>query len=174
MSHTELELRHAEPLSRDEERGWILEENRRIMSFRIKTFQALLETLERLVGSKVASVLVYRMGLAIGQAGFCYSRDLIHSEQDFATVLDRVFRDRGWGRFLRLEKEQRAEKTVYVCTVTEDPECHERESNEPVCDMVRGAIVSWLEAYLDRKFSDSVERECRSMGKDFCVFEASF
>lgn len=58
--------------------------------------------------------------------------------------------------------------------VSGDPECRERVSGEPVCNMMRGAIVGWLEAYFDRKGGDSVERECRAMSKDFCVFEASF
>jgi predicted hydrocarbon binding protein len=161
-------------MSRDEEKGWILEGDTRIISFRVKTFQAVLDALKGLIGSKVASVLAYRMGLALGHAGLCYSRDLIHTEQDLVTVLDQVFRHRGWGRCLSLEGQRKMEKTVYVCTVAGDPECYERTSSEPVCDMLRGAIVGWLEGYLDKKTSDSVERECRSMGHEFCVFEASF
>jgi hypothetical protein len=84
-------------LERDLERGWILENGIRIISFRIGTFQALIQKVANLTGSIVAATLQYQAGNEIGRTLLAYSKDRIHTLDDAEKVLDEVMIARGWG-----------------------------------------------------------------------------
>lgn len=163
-----------EPLSRDEKNGWILEDGKRIISFRVKTFQSFTDSLNRTVGSKVASALLYQMGISIGQAGMRYSKDRIRADSDLGSVLDSVLCARGWGRCVNMERKQKAGKAVYSFAVKGCPLCHERNDTAPICHVLRGIVAGWVEAFLDKKAGESIERECVATGGRFCAFEVIF
>jgi len=158
-------------LKRDRENGWILEDDNRIVTFRVKTFQALADRISELFGAKVGSVVLYQMGNAIGHAGMKYTKGKITSENELGETLDRVLGARGWGRCLELTSKSMGAKKMYSARMRGTPLAHERTSNEPTCHLMRGILSGWLEAYFDGKVLESVERECASMGRPFCTFE---
>ncbi len=161
-------------LTRDEENGWILEDSTRIVSFRVKTFQAFVDKLVSMAGRRVAEILLYNMGNEMGRTICHYSKDDIKSENDLGEVLDRVARLRGWGRCLVFEKRKESSRTLYLVKFRGTPLSYERTSMEPTCHVVRGGIVGYLEAYLSKKAAASSEIECASLGHEFCVFEVTF
>lgn len=161
-------------ISRDREKGWVLEDDRRIVTFRIKTFQSFVDRLISLVGDHVAETILYQMGDEIGRVAFDYSRKNIKSEDDLRKVLDNVLSNRGWGRCGAIEKYTRDNKIVYIVRVTGTPSSHERASNEPTCHIERGIASGYLEAYLGKKAWSHSELECVSAGGRLCVFEIIF
>jgi len=161
-------------LTRDEEKGWILEDGKRIISFRAKTFQTLTDRLEMLVGPKIARVIFHQLGTAIGTTAMTYSRSEIHSPDHLSAVLDSVLKTRGWGRCLNLTSESRGTETVHIAKLKGTPLSYERISPEPLCHIVGGIISGWLETYLDRKAHQTTETECESTGKPQCTFEVVF
>jgi len=60
---------------------------------------------------------------------------------------------------------------IYVFKLKGTSLSYERKLTEPSCHMMRGILSGWLEAYSDAKAVESTEKECESMGKQFCVFE---
>jgi len=161
----------APSISRDKEKGWITEGRERIVTFRIKTFQAFADRLIKMAGSTLGGVLLYQMGNEIGRTALHYSRNLIRSESDVGKALDIVYSQRGWGRCLGVETETVDGETKYVFKMTGTPLSHERASKEPTCHIVRGILAGWIEAYVDAKAKRSREVECASMGHQSCVFE---
>jgi predicted hydrocarbon binding protein len=158
-------------LKRDEENGWVLEDGNRIVTFKVKTFQAFSDRVNELFGAKVGSVVLYQTGSAIGHAAMKYSKDRIRSEDEIGKVLDQVLNLRGWGRCVELTSRAMGSKKVYVFKTRGSPFSHERTSTEPTCHMIRGIVSGWSEGYFDGKVTASVERECASMGRPLCVFE---
>lgn len=171
LSRSELVGESHDQLTRDEEKGWILEGANRIISFRAKTFQALTDSLTRLVGPMTAAVVLNQLGIAIGRAAMSYSKDKIESQNDLPAVVDSVLSARGWGRCLDLTRQSTGGRTIYVFKLKGTPMSYERKSTEPSCHMMRGILSGWLEAFSDAKAVNSMEKECESMGKQFCVFE---
>jgi predicted hydrocarbon binding protein len=174
LSEVEFRPKPLDQLSRDEERGWILEDGRRIISFRLTTFQALMHELRRMTGEKVAEVLLHRLGVAIGRTGMSHLKDEVRSKEDLKEVIDRHARLRGWGRCLGIEERKDVGKTTYAVACEGTPFSYERKAEEPTCHMMRGLVVGCLETYLDKRAESSVETECMSTGSGSCVFEVVF
>jgi len=59
----------------------------------------------------------------------------------------------------------------YRVTVQNCALCHMQQAEEPYCDMIRGALAGWMEAFLGGKAKASVEKECVAAGGNFCIFE---
>jgi predicted hydrocarbon binding protein len=161
-------------ISRDKEKGWIVEDGKRLVTFRIRTFQSLVDRLTSLVGSRVAETILSQMGNEIGRVTFDYSREVIKSEADLGPVFDNVLASRGWGRCTDFEKQARDGKTIYTVRTRGSPFSHERTSAISTCHLVGGVVSGYLEAYLGKKAQSYVERECESRGNQFCVFETTF
>jgi predicted hydrocarbon binding protein len=161
-------------ISRDKEKGWVIEDTKRLVTFRIKTFQSLIDRLTSLVGSRVSETILSQLGNEIGHVTFDYSREVIKSEADLGPVLDNVLADRGRGRCTDFEKQARDGKTIYTVRTRGSPLSHERTSATATCRLVGGIVSGYLEAYLGKKAQSYVERECESRGNQFCVFETAF
>lgn len=169
----ELEPKPLEHLLRDEEKGWILENGHRVISFRLETIHSIVDKLVSMVGPKVATTLLHEIGVAIGRAGMNYSKDGIHSEEELGPMLDRVLRLQGWGRSLGITKRPLSGGRVYVAKLTGTLLSRERRTKEPSCHIVRGVIAGWLEAYFGGKAVESIEAECAAIGDPACVFEVT-
>jgi predicted hydrocarbon binding protein len=163
-----------EGLSRDLERGWIMEGGERIITFRIKTFQAFVERLSGILGPRAAGVLLYEMGMEIGQVSFQYSKASIGSDADLSRAFDSVLRLRGWGRIVRFERREGGGRAVYKVSIEGSPMAHERRAEGPTCDLLRGVAAGWLSAYLGKRPAASAETECASAGGRACSFEMAF
>jgi len=171
LPYSKLAAKSPDQLTRDEEKGWILEGDDRIVSLRVKTFQTLSDQLETLVGSKIAAVILNQLGMASRHVVMNYSRDEIQSQSDLPTVLDSTMKARGWGRCVDLTWKSSGTRTTYTIKVKGSPLSYERQSSQPLCHLLRDALSGWLEAYSKAKVIDSTEIECESMKKPFCVFE---
>jgi predicted hydrocarbon binding protein len=158
------------PLERDLERGWILEDGIRIVSFRIGTFQALVQKIVNITGTIVAGTLLYQAGNEIGRTLFEYSKDQIHTFPDIEKVFDTVMTAHGWGRCVKIEQQNQ----VYTVSVRDCSLCLEQESQEPVCDMLRGIAAGAFEAYLSKKAKEAKEVQCAAVSGELCVFEITF
>jgi predicted hydrocarbon binding protein len=158
----------------DKERGWLLESDSRIISFRVKTFQAFIDRLAAMAGSQVAATVLYGMGTEIGHNVFLYAKDRIKSDDDLGRVADEVMATNGWGRCLQMTKRSGEGKTVYTFTLSGTPFSHERESGEPTCHILRGALAGGVGSFVDKKAKACVEKECASMGASHCVIEVAF
>ena len=172
MPFTELEPGSYEDLTRDKEHGLILEDGKRVVSFRLATFQALVNRLIEMAGEKVGRTLLFQMGCEIGRVGLRYSKEKI-LENNVAKVFDDVIRHRGWGRCLGIEK-QGNDPNVFIITMTDCPLCYGQKSAESTCDLMRGIVTGWMEALLDRKPVRSFETDCGAVKGPLCVFEVSF
>jgi predicted hydrocarbon binding protein len=161
-------------LVRDNDKGWIMAYGKRIITFRIHTFQAMMDKLTSIAGATVSKTLFYQMGEEIGQKAMEYSKPEIQSPSDLVRVADEALTLHGWGRCLSLEVNDRGDKTVYVCLLNGNPSSHERTADEPTCHMMRGVVAGWLEAYLGKKAESSTETVCASMGNEDCAFEIVF
>ena len=161
-------------ISRDRENGWVIEDGRRLVTFRIKTFQSFLDRLISLVGAGVGKIILYQMGNEIGRVAFDYSREAIKSESDLGQMLDKSLVDRGWGRCTSLEKQARDGKIMFIVRMKGSPFSHERTSEDPTCHLVCGIVSGYLEAYLGKKAQSHIERECESTGSKSCIFETTF
>jgi predicted hydrocarbon binding protein len=173
LPFTELKTSALESISRNEDKGWILEDGKRVISFRLPTFQALVEKLVAMAGSKVGTTILYQLGNEIGRTGLRYSKDRIMAD-NMTKVIDDVIRVRGWGRCIALEKNEKNDKATYAFTMSECPLCFERKTAEPACDFMRGIVTGWMEEFLGVKSSLSVEKECAGVGGKFCIFEITF
>lgn len=60
-------------IARDTEKGWILEDGNRLVTFKVKTFQAFVDRLGSLVGSRVSEVIMYQLGTEVGHVAYKYS-----------------------------------------------------------------------------------------------------
>jgi len=161
-------------ITRDREKGWVLEEGNRIVTFRIRTFQSFVDRLISLVGKRVSEVIMYQMGTEIGHVAYKYSEDKIKSDEDWAPVLDNVLATRGWGRCRNFEKQAQSGTLTYAITITGTPFSYERKTTEPTCHVLRGVVAGCIEARLGTKAQNSIEKECQSMGSKSCIFELTF
>ncbi|MGO9645861.1 MAG: XylR N-terminal domain-containing protein [Candidatus Bathyarchaeia archaeon] len=169
MSFTDLTLR-LQNLTRDEMRGLILEDNKRILSFSVSTFQALVSRLVDVAGSRVAQLILYELGDEIGWTAARHSKRKM-MPNNLVDAFDAALRMRGWGRCLSLEEK---EANIFVSTHSDCPLCHRRKAAEPFCDLMRGVVAGWMEGVLNKKAAGSVERRCSAVEGKFCVFEVSF
>ena len=110
LERLERRRRPLENLSRDKEKGWVLEEGRRIIAFRLTTFQAMIKELETMTGGTVAEVLLYRLGRALGSSEMGYLKDEIRSEDDLEGAIDRTMQARGWVDVLTSKQRRRAKR----------------------------------------------------------------
>lgn len=156
------------------EKGWVLEDDKRIVTFRIKTFQAFTDRLISLVGGRLGETILYHVGNEIGHVAFDYSRANVKSEDALGPVLDNVLAERGWGRCIGFQKQTHDEKVTYVLRAIGTPSSHERKSTQPQCHIVRGIVSGYVEGYLGKKAQSHLERECVSTGSQYCVFETTF
>ncbi len=175
LSRKQLNIEKVTPLSRDYEKGLILEGKARIMSFRVKTFQAFIDRLILVAGKQIGRVLLYQLGNEIGRTAMRYSKeeDVIGSEEDAKAAIDNVLRLRGWGTFVSLTKRIENKKDVYALVHAHCPLCFERTAAEPICDLMRGVFAGLIEEYLGRKAIESKEIACTALNHRNCVFEVT-
>jgi predicted hydrocarbon binding protein len=171
MLNSDLGAKQAPKLSRDEEKGWILEDGLRIISFRQNTFQIFLDSLVSIVGLKIGVALMHSMGNTVGHATMQYVRDEVRGDDDLGKVLDKVLLARGWGRCVDLSKKREGERAIYVFKLSDTPISQERKTTELTCHLIRGLLAGWVEAYHGRGGSESVEKECVAVGGEHCTFE---
>jgi predicted hydrocarbon binding protein len=169
LSFTDLTLR-LQNLTRDETRGLILEDNKRILSFSVSTFQALVSRLGDVAGSRVAQLILYELGDEMGWTAAQHRKKKI-TPNNLLDAFDDALRMRGWGRCLSLEEK---EANVFVSTHSDCPLCQRRKAAEPFCDLMRGVAAGWMEGLLNKKATRSVETRCSAVDGKFCVFEVSF
>ena len=165
---TDLKLPELRKLDRDEQNGLILEDGNRILSFRLTTFQALIERLSAMAGDKVAKTILNGLGREIGKTTFEYSRHKLAPE-NLGEIFDQVVRSRGWGRCLSIQSQPN--EPVYAVTMANCPLCYEQEANEPKCDLMRGLVTGLLEAFSHKTARSAVETNCAAIGGKFCIFE---
>lgn len=165
--------KQAPKLSRDEEKGWILEDGVHIISFRLNTFQIFLDSLVSVVGLKIAVALMHRMGNAIGHATMQYARDEVRRDDDLGKVLDKVLLTRGWGRCVEASKKHEGGRALYVFKLSGTPVSQEHKATEPTCQLIRGLLAGLVEAYHGRGGAESVEKECVAVGGKHCIFEVT-
>jgi predicted hydrocarbon binding protein len=159
-------------IARDEKKGLILENERRILSFDLDMLQASVDRLTKISGERVTEVLLVQIGNEIGKVSFDHYKDEVKSDNDAGIVFDRVMRLRGWGRCLNLERQDRDDgKTVYVFNTADCPICCDRKATKPSCNLMRGIVSGWLEGYLGRKSSEITETTCAGIRGQLCVYE---
>jgi predicted hydrocarbon binding protein len=161
-------------ISRDKDKGWVIEADKRLVTFRLKTFQSFENRLVSLVGDGLGQVILYQMGNEIGRVALDYSKEAIKSESDLGGVLDSIISTRGWGRCGAYEKQPRDGKIAYTIRFTGTPSSHERVSAKPTCHIERGIASGFLEAYLGKKAQSHSELSCVSAGSQFCTYEMIF
>ena len=161
-------------LERREKEGSIYEGEERVITFRAATFQLIMEKVRDMAGSVVAKTIFYQLGIAIGRRAFEYSKAEGNTSDDMAKAIDSVLGLRGWGRVASLTKTEASNTVTYEYTFRECIICHKYTAQEPICDVVRGIFVGWLENFLGKKANSSTETECRATGKNFCIFDITF
>jgi predicted hydrocarbon binding protein len=161
-------------ISKDREKGWVVEDDKRLVTFRLKTFQAFENRLISLVGDAVSTMILYQMGNEIGRVALDYARELIKSESDLGPVLDSILSARGWGRCGVFLKGTRDGKITFTLQATGIPSSHERKSVKPTCDIEGGIVCGFLEAYFGKKAQSHAELACLSTGNQYCIFETTF
>lgn len=161
-------------ITRDNERGWLIQDRDRVVTFRAKTFQALLDKLTAVAGQLVSAVLVYQLGEEVGQISFAASTSPISSETELAKAIDERFEHRGWGRCSGIEKNQYGSKTTYSIRIKENPLTYERKAMEPTCHFIRGILAAWMERYLHKKPKTAKEIRCAAVDPSECIFEFTF
>ena len=169
MSFTDLILK-LQKLTRDETRGLILEDHKRILSFSVSTFQALVSRLVAVAGNRVAQLIMYELGDEMGWT-LAQHRKKKTTSNNFLDAFDDALRMRGWGRCVSLEEKQ---PNVFVSTHSDCPLCYRRKAAEPFCDLMRGVAAGWMEGLLNKKATRAVEIKCSAVDGKFCVFEVSF
>jgi len=160
-------------LRRRQEDGWIVEGEERILSFRVKTFQAVLDRLSSMTESELGKTVLNQIGQDMGRAAFDYSKNDINSE-DHWKILDGVLSARGWGRCVSVNRINDESYVTYAYTIRDCPICYNRKATEPMCDIVRGIVTGWQESILGRKAQPSDETRCAATGAKFCIFHVSF
>jgi predicted hydrocarbon binding protein len=161
-------------LQRREKEGSVYEGDQRVITFRASTFQLIIEKVREMAGNIVAQTIFYQIGIAIGRRTFEYSKDEEITSDNLANVIDGVLNLRGWGRVVSLRMKEASNEVTYEYTFRECIICHKYTAQQPICDVVRGIFVGWLESFLGKKATSSVEKQCRAMGKDFCIFDITF
>jgi predicted hydrocarbon binding protein len=161
-----------EKLERQEQNGWMLEDGERIMSFRVTTFQSILDRVTAMAGEKVTEIILHQIGQEIGRTAFNYSRNQIQSD-NLAEALDHVLSIRGWGRVLDLDKTDHGSSVTYVCTIKGCPLCYGRVSTSRTCGIMRGIVSGWLESFVQKK-AESIETAYVGTGSQPCVFRVTF
>ena len=160
--------------SDDEVKGWFFEEESRIISFRVETFQALADSLTGMAGAVVAKTLLYKVGTEMGRRSFDKWKTDIRNVEDLLKVFDLTAKRRGWGRIVSVTSRKENGKTVYTFTRSGTPSSYNRRATEPTCNLERGTCTGWIEGYEGRTAHDSVETKCVSTGEPFCIFEITF
>ena len=168
------ELSTKQELRRRQEDGWLLEGDKRVISFSVQTFQAMLDQLYSMTGTKVeAKTLLNQIGGDIGRAAFADSKNEITSK-DHWKVLDEVLSVSGWGRCISVNRIDHEPYVTYAYTMRDCPICYNRKAAEPMCDIVRGIVTGWQESITGRKAQSSDETRCVATGAKFCIFHVSF
>jgi len=170
---TELRIEPSAQLERHEEEGSIVEENNRLITFRLDTWQAIVDRLISIAGEPVTETLLSQIGNSIGRSGMEYSKNRILTEDDLWKVFDEVLRARGWGRCVGFSKGTGPRKS-YIVNLRNAPLTSQRRAPKPTCYMMRGVVTGWLEAYSGAKATAAVEKSCAAMGTSVCVFEITF
>jgi len=173
LPFTELRIDPSAQLKRDEAEGSIVEENNRLITFRLDTWQGIVDRLTSIAGEPVTETLLSQIGNSIGRSGMEYSKDRILTEDDLWKVFDEVLRARGWGRCVGFSKGTGPRKS-YIFNLRNAPLSSQRRASKPMCYMMRGILTGWLEAYLGAKATAAVEKSCAAMGNSLCIFEITF
>lgn len=119
-----------------------------------------------IAGTSVTRELLYRMGLSMGRHSFHNQRHPITSEDTFWAALKDTFEGHGWGK---VANHRTLGNTIIV-------EFHGSalgqggRFNEPVCDILRGALAGWISSFYSKPVSMAVEKTCRITGASKCEF----
>jgi len=166
-------LKRVPDLERRAVEGSIYEGEERVITFRASTFQFLIDTVKAVAGGKATRTIFYLVGLAIARRAFESYKDELASD-NLEQVMDGVLSLRGWGRLVSLRKTEASSGVAYECTFQDCIMCSKRTAHEPICDIIRGIFVGWLESFVGNKSASSVETECKAMGRESCVFKINF
>ena len=161
-------------MERHENEGSIYEGDERVITFRAATFQLIIEKVRGMAGDIVSQTIFYQLGIAIGRRAFAYSKVDKAAPDNLEKEIDAVLNLRGWGRVVSLTNRETSNEVTYEYTFKDCIICHKYTAEKPVCDMVRGIFVGWLESYLGKKANSSKETECRATGKNVCIFTVTF
>lgn len=159
----------------DKEMGSIFYGDRRVVELYASNLQTLVNKLLGLAGARVAEVLLVHMGGDMGREAYASRKQIREAPLDeLRSISDQVVADHGWGRYRELNKESRNGKEVYSVAISDCPLCYKRTAMEPVCHLMRGIVMGWIESYVDRKSHNTAEVQCSAMGSPNCKFEITF
>lgn len=119
-----------------------------------------------IVGTSVTRELLYRMGLSMGRHSFDKHRQSITSEDSLWTALKETFERHGWGK---VAYHKNLGDTVSV-EFQGSALAQGNASNEPHCDILRGALAGWISSFYTTPVSMAVENTCRITGASKCEF----
>lgn len=170
---TEFKPEPFEKFERQERDGWIFEDGERILSFRVTTFQSILDRVSATAGEKVTKIILHQMGKEVGKTAFNHSTERMLAD-NLAEALDHALSIRGWGRVLDLNRTDHGSSLTYVCSIKGCPLCYKRVSTSPTCDVMRGIVSGWLESFVQKSAESSTETACVAMGSQLCVFRVTF
>jgi predicted hydrocarbon binding protein len=132
--------------------------------------RSILDRVTATAGEKATGMMLHHIGQEIGLTAFNHSRHQILPD-NLREALDHALRIRGWGRVLDLGKTERGRSVTYACTISECSLCYKRLSTSPTCDVMRGIVSRWLEAFVQRK-AERIEATCAESRP--CVFRVTF
>jgi predicted hydrocarbon binding protein len=173
LTVTEFNPEPVEKLGRQEQEGWRHEDGERILSFRVTTFQSIIDRVTATTGEKVATIILHQIGKEVGRTAYSHCTDKMLSD-NLVETLDRVLSSQGWGRVLNLDKTDHESSVTYVCSIKGCPLCYKRVSTSPTCDITRGIISGWLESFVQKNTESSTETACVATGSELCVFQVTF
>ena len=172
-----LQLRVAKPvllktLDKDAETGLIVESisGEKIVAFRTTTALHLMDRLVDLLGEGLGTNLIYHMGKDMGRSMFDHLEGEVKSHDDLVNMMDTVLAERGWGRCREL-KQVGMKGSTYQVKTEGNPVSGKHTTNEPMCHIIRGFYVGFLEGYLDKKVKHSEQLTCKALGAPCCTFE---
>ena len=155
---TERDLMSADlPIRWNTEKGWIVENGKRVDTFRLETFQAFEKRLISLVVETVGETTLYQTGNEIGRVISKYVQEAIKAESDFGNSV-RQLSAGGWGRFGAFEKLTRDGKIVYTVQAIGTPSSHECTPPKSIFHTLGGMVSGYLEAYLGKKAQSHAEQ----------------
>ena len=86
-----------------------------------------------------------------------YSRDRVRTQSDLTPVFDEILKHRGWGQCLGIEEVTEDNETIFTATIRNCPLCFEGKARRQACDIMKGIVSGWIEAYLSKRAIGAIE-----------------
>lgn len=134
--------------------------------------KSILDRVTATAGEKATKMILHQIGQEIGMTAFSHSRHQV-LPNNLRDVLDDALRVRGLGRVQNLDKTDHGPSVTYACTIKECCLCHKPLSTSPTCNVMRGIVSRWLEAFEQRK-AESIEATYATAESQPCVFRVTF